>query len=173
MEVFPSWLASFPTLTSSSWGICDDQGQWDSTLVPGRNPYPSGEDLDRLTNLKIRGIYKPTGILPGQSKDVMVEYIERKTLSEGPFEIGSEEVVSPLVEIPSMIKLNAWQLGKLVRVFSGAESVVGGGCGDDERTNRANNELVVPAGDGIQDAGAEEGHGAIRKEEWRDIAFCC
>ena len=59
--------------------------------VHERNPYPSDEDLDPLADMKIRGIYKPTGIVPGQSKDVMVEYIERKTLSEGPFEIGSED----------------------------------------------------------------------------------
>ena len=139
-----------------------------------RNPYPSDEDLDPLADMKIRGIYKPTGIVPGQSKDVMVEYVERKAPSEGPFEIRFEEGVSPLVEIPSMIKLNAWQLGKLVRVFSGAESIVGGGCHeDDKRANCASDKSVVLASDRIQDGGVGEGHGAVRKESGGGIEFYC
>ena len=82
----------------------------------------------------------------------MVEDIERKTLSEGPFEIGLEEVVSPLVEIPSMIKLNAPQLRKVLRIFSGVESIVGGGCHEkNKRANRASDKLDILAGDGIQD----------------------
>ena len=123
--------------------------------------------------MEIRGIYKATGILPRQSKDIMVEYIERKTLSEGSFEIGLEEVVTPLVELPSMIKLNPSQLGKLVRIFSGAESIVGGSCRDEKRTNRPSDELVVLAGDGIQDGGVEEGHGTMRNDRERGLVSFC
>ena len=174
MATFPSWLASFSTLTSLSRGICDDQGQRGGPLVRERNEYPSDEDLDPLANLKIRGIYKPTGIVPRQSKDIVVKYVERKTLSEGPLEIGFEEVVSSLVEIPSMIKLNAPKLGKLVRIFSGDKSIVGGGCReDDKRAKRAGDELAVLAGNGIQDGGVEEGHGEMRKERGRGFIFCC
>ena len=139
-----------------------------------RNPYPSDEDLVPLAEFKIRGIYKPTGILPRQSEDIMVEYVERKTLSEGPFEIRFEEVVSPLVEIPSMIKLNAPQLGKLVRIFSGDERIVGGGCReDDKRGNCTSNELAALADDGIRDGEVEEGHGEMREERGRGFIFCC
>ena len=64
-----------------------------------------------------------------------------------------------MVETPGMIKLNAWQLGKLVRVVSGTESIVGGSRRDDKR---ASDELVDLAGDGIQDDGVRERHGAVR-----------
>ena len=146
MDRSPSWFGSFSALTSLSRGICDNRDQRDGLLL-ARNPYPSDEDLDPLGDMKICGIYKPASILPGQNKDIVVEDIERKTLSKGALETGLEEVVSPLVEIPSMIKLDASQLGKVVRIFFGAERVVGNGCRDDNGANRAGDESAVPAGE--------------------------
>ena len=94
----------------------------------------------------------------------MMEYIERKTLSKVPFIVGLEEIVSRSIEIPSVIKLNTPQLGKLVRPLFSAENIVGGGCReDDSRANRASDELAVLSGDGIRDGRVEEGHGAARK----------
>ena len=106
-EMFPSSLTSFSTPASLTRGTYDDQDQWDRLSLRGRNTYPSDEDPEPLADMKIHGIYNPTSILPRQNKDVMVEYIERKTLSEVPFEVGLEEIVSRLIEIPSVIKLNA------------------------------------------------------------------
>ena len=117
-------------------------------------------------------MYNSTSILPGQSNDIVVEYIERKAFSEGPFEIGLEEVVSPSIEIPSMIKLNAPQLGNPVRVFSGTESIVGGSCRDDKRTNPPSDELVVFAGDGIQDGRVEEIHWVVSRRKTKGIISC-
>ena len=155
---------SFAVSTSLIRGICNDQDRWGAVAGEG-NPYPSDEDHNPLGDMKIRGIYKPTSILPGQSNDIVVEDIERKAFSEGPFEIGLEEVVSPLVEIPSMIKLNAPQLGKVLRISLGAESKVGGGCCEDnKRAKYTSEEVDALAGDGIQDGGAGEGHGVVRKE---------
>jgi hypothetical protein len=45
----------------------------------------------------------------------MVEHIEREALSEVSLEVRLEEVVSPLEEIPSMVKLDAPQLGELTK----------------------------------------------------------
>ena len=164
--MFSPPFVSFATAASLVWGICDDQDQWDRLLLRRRNTYPSDEDHDSLADMKIRRIYDLTSIFPRQSNDVVVEYIERKTLSEVPFEVGLEEIVSRLIEVPSVIKLNAPQPGKLVRLFFRAEKIVGGGCReDDSRANRASDELVVLAGDGIQNGGAEEGHGVVRERK--------
>ena len=47
------------------------------------------------------------GIFPGQSDDIMVEYIEGEALAEVSLEIRVEEIEPPLEEIPSMVKLDA------------------------------------------------------------------
>ena len=140
----------------------------------GRKPYPSDEDHDSLADTKIHGIYNPASILPRQNDDIMVEYVERKTLSEVPFEVGLEKIVSRSIEIPSMIKLDTPQLWKLVRLFFRAENVVGGGCReDDSNANRASDELAILSGDEIQDGGVEGGHGAVRKERGKGIISRC
>ena len=48
-----------------------------------------------------------TSVLPGQGNDVMVEHVEGEAFPEVSLEVGLEEVVSPLEEIPSVAKLNA------------------------------------------------------------------
>ena len=94
----------------------------------------------------------------------MVEHIERETLAEVSLEIQLEEVVSPLKEIPSMVKLDAPQLGKVVLLISGAESIVENGCHKDSgRANSTSNKLVVLAGDEIQGGRVESGHEVARK----------
>ena len=169
---FPSSLVSLSTVTSLTRGSCGDQDQWDRLLLRGRNTYPSDEELDPLADMEIRGIRNPTSILSRQGNDVVVEYIERKTLSEVPFEVGLEEIISRLIKIPSVIKLNAPQLGKLVRLFFRAENIVGGGCReDDSRANHASDELVVLSGDGVQDCRAEERHGAMRRGGEEGLIF--
>ena len=106
-EMFPSSLMSFSTPASLVRGIYDDQDQWGRLSLRGGNAYPSDEDLEPLTDMKIRGIHNPPSVLPRQNNDFVVEYIERKALSEVPFEVGLDEIVSRSTEIPSVIKLNA------------------------------------------------------------------
>jgi hypothetical protein len=47
-----------------------------------------------------------TSIFPSQGDDIVVEHIERETLAVVSIEVRPEEVVSPLEEIPSMVKLD-------------------------------------------------------------------
>ena len=94
----------------------------------------------------------------------MVEHVERETLAEVSLEIQPEEVVSPLKEIPGMVKLNAPQLGKTAFLISGAESIVENGCHEDcGRANGTSDKLVVLAGDEIQGGRVESGHEVARK----------
>ena len=80
----------------------------------------------------------------------MVEYVERETLSKVSLEVGLEEVVSALEEIPSMVKLDALQLGKVVLPIFGAESIVENSCDEDgSRANSASDKLVVLASDEV------------------------
>jgi len=105
-----------------------------------------------------------TSILSSQSNDLVMEHVERKALSEISLEVRLEEVVSPLEEIPSMVKLDSPQLGEFVFLILGAESMVDSGCNEDgSRANGANDELVVLADDGIQDGRVESRHGWVRK----------
>ena len=76
--------------------------------------------------------------------------------------------MSPLEEIPSVIQLDATQLRKLVRLIFGAEGIVGSGCHEDgSRANGTGDELVVLAGDGIQNGRVESGHVMVGGEERR------
>ena len=80
----------------------------------------------------------------------MVEHIERETPAEVSLEIQLEEVVSPLKEIPSMVKLDALQLGKVVLPIFGVESIVeNSGHEDGSRANSASDKLVVLASDEV------------------------
>ena len=95
----------------------------------------------------------------------MVEHIERETLSVVSIEVRLEEVVASLEEIPSMVKLDAPQLRKVVFRIFGAESVVENGCyEDDGGANGTSDELAVPAGDEVRDSRVENGHEVGRKE---------
>ena len=111
------------------------------------------------------GVEKSTSILSGQDDNGMVEHIERETLSEVSLEVRLEEVVSPLEEIPSMEKLDALQLRKVVVLIFGAESIVENGYRKDG--SRAKGEPVVLSRDEIQDGRAESGHGVVGKQERR------
>ena len=95
------------------------------------NAHSSHEDLVTLTEIEV-GFGKKclASVCPGQSDDLVVEHVEREA-SQFSFEIGLEEVVPTLEEIPSVIQLNALQLWELVLLVLGAESVVGGCRGDD------------------------------------------
>ena len=107
-----------------------------------------------------------TSILPSQGNDIMVEHIERETHSEVSLEVRLEEVVSPLEEIPSMIKLDAAQLRKLVRLIFGAESIVGSSCHEDgSRASGTGDELIVLTDDRTQNSRVESGHEMARDGE--------
>ena len=97
-------------------------------------------------------------VFTSQGDDVMVEHAERETLSESLLEVPLEEVISAPEKIPSMVKLDAPQLGKVVRLILGAQSPVGNGCYKGESS--ASDELVVPASNEGQGGRVESGHGA-------------
>ena len=119
--------------------------------------------------MKVRvGEENLTSILPSQGNDIMVEYIERETLSEVSLEIRLEEVVPSLEEIPSVVKLDAAQLRKLVRLIFGAENIVDSGCHKNgSRAKGTGDELIVFVGDKIQNGKIESGHGVVRDGERR------
>lgn len=96
------------------------------------------------------------GVLPAQSDDLVVEYVERKALSQVPFEIRLKEVIPPPEEIPGMVQLDAPQLGEFVLLILGAESVVGSGCCEDCSCTNSYRKLVVL--DGVEDTSAEDSH---------------
>ena len=67
--------------------------------------------------------------------------------------------MSPPEEIPSMVKLDAPQLGEVLLLIFAAESIVDGGCRESSRhANGTGDEPVVLAADGIQDGRVENGH---------------
>ena len=140
----------------------ESSGSIESSVDPQeRYANSSHQNLVTLAEVEVWArVERFTGILPSQSNDVMMEYFEREALSEVSFEVRLEEIVSSLEEIPSVVKLDTPQLGKLVLLVLGAESIVDGGCREDcDRANGSNDELAVLADDGIQDGGVESGHG--------------
>ena len=67
--------------------------------------------------------------------------------------------MSTLEEVPSMIKLDAPQLGKFVTFILGAENIPENGCRKDGgRAKGTNGELVFISHDEIQDGRVESGH---------------
>jgi len=130
-----------------------------------RSSHPSHKDLVTLVEGKVLvRVESLTGILPNQGDDIMMKHIERETLSEVPLEVPLEEVVSPLEEIPSMVKLDAPQLSKLVVFIFEAESIVENCCRKDgSRPKGTSSKLVVLSCDEIQDSRVESGHGVVRK----------
>lgn len=48
-----------------------------------------------------------TSILPTQSDNFVVKYVERKALSQITFEVRLKEVVTLLKKVPGMVKLDA------------------------------------------------------------------
>jgi hypothetical protein len=128
-----------------------------------RNPDRSHKDLVTLGEVKMWvGEENLASILSSQGDDIMVEYIERETLSEVSPEIQLEEVVSPLEEIPSMVKLDAPQLREVVFLIFGAEGIVENGCREDySGANSTSDKLAVLAS---QDGRVESGHEMVREE---------
>ena len=64
--------------------------------------------------------------------------------------------MTPSEEIPSMVKLDARQLGEVTLLIFGTEGVVGSGCPeDDSHANCASDEVVALPGDGAQGCGVE------------------
>ena len=114
----------------------------------------SHKDLITLVEVKMLVREKnSTSILSGQGDDIMMEHIERETLSEGSLEAQLEEVVSALEEIPSKVELDARQLREIVFLIPGAERRVEGGCHEDD----TGSELVLLASDEIQEGRVESG----------------
>jgi hypothetical protein len=113
------------------------------------------------------GIENPTSIAPVQSDDSVMEYIERETFSEVLLETRMEKIVSPLEEIPSVVKLDAGQLGEPALVIFGAEMVIDDCRREDgARADSADDELIVLDNDGIQRV--ESGHEVVRRGRRRD-----
>jgi len=126
-----------------------------------RNAHSSHQNLVALTKVEVWGrVEHLASILPSQGNDIMMEHVEREALSEISLEIRLEEVVSPLEEIPSMVKLDSPQLGEFVLLILGAESIVDSGCHEDgSSADGSSDKLVVFAHDGIQNGRVESGHG--------------
>lgn len=94
----------------------------------------------------------------------MVEDVEREAPRVS-FDIRLEEVVPSLKELPSMVQLNAWKLGELVLFVFGDESIVDSACHKDRgQANRTSHELVVFAGNGMEDREIETRHGVGSEE---------
>ena len=73
-----------------------------------------------------------------------------------------EEVISPLEEVPSVVELDAPQLGELVLSLIGAEYIVDSGCREDyRRPNGTSGEFVV------QDGRAKSGRGVGGEDRTR------
>lgn len=115
------------------------------------------------------GIESSTGILSSQSNDVVMEHVERETLSEVSLEVRLEEVVTLSEEIPSVVKLDAPQSGKLVRLVFGAERIIGNyRHKDSSNADSTSDNLAVLAGNWIQDGriGGEHGMVMRRGSRW-------
>lgn len=98
-----------------------------------------------------------TTLLPVQSDDPVSEDIEGKALARVPIEVGMEEVVSAYEEIPGVVDLESAKFRKLVFVVAGTEEIIGRSrCKNCSDTDSASDELLVFAGDGM-----EEGTGVI------------
>jgi len=95
----------------------------------GRDAHSSHQDPVTLVDVQVLVRKKSfAGFFPNQSNDGMVEHIEREVLAEVSTEIRMEEVESPLEEIPSVVKLDAPQLGEVVLSIFGAKCIVGSCC---------------------------------------------
>jgi len=155
--------------TSLTRGDYDRQTQWSIQLPWKRNAHSSHKYPVTLVEVEVWvREERLTSILPNQSNDIMVEDVEREALSDVSLEVQLKEVVPPIEEIPSMVQLDAPQLGEFVMLILGSESVVDGGCRENgSRANGTSDELVVLAGDGIQDGGVEGGHGEGKETRTR------
>ena len=137
------------------------QDQSDILLLRERNSDRSHKDLITLVEGKaLVREENSTSILSGQGDDIVLEHIEREILSEVLLEVQPEEVVSVLEEIPSMVKLDASQLGKFVVLIFGAENIPENCCRKDGRgrAKGTSGELVFISCDKAQDGRAESGH---------------
>ena len=125
-----------------------------------RNPHRSHKDFVTLVEGKVLiGVESLTSIFSNQSDDIMVEDVERETLSVVSLEVRLEEVVSPLEEIPGMVKLDALQLGKVVVLIFGAKNIVENGCRNyGGCANGTSSELFVISCNEIEDGRDESGH---------------
>ena len=102
--------------------------------VPGGwgDTHSSHEKFVALIEIEVRVRVKSfPPLFPNQSNDVMVEHVEGKALSEVLLEIRVEEVVPPLEEIPSVVKLDSPQPGEALLFILGAERIVGSCCRED------------------------------------------
>jgi hypothetical protein len=115
---------------------------------PGEgNTHRAHENSVTLAYVEVEaGKEMSTGTLPGQNYDFMMEDVERKALSQVSFEVRLEEVVPPSEEIPSMVKLYTPQLGELVLLIFGTESVVGSSCHKDNGGCGCGGKLIVLTG---------------------------
>ena len=165
-STFTSSLSSDTAPESLTRGIYDNEDDWHVLLPHERNSH-SHKDLVTLVEVKVWArVEDSTSILPGQDDNLMVKDVKIEVLSEVSPKVRLDEVVSLAKEIPGMEELDASQLGKLVGLVFGAESVVDGCCHEDGGcANRTSDELVVLAGNGGQVGRAESGHGEVRKGE--------
>ena len=124
-----------------------------------RNAHSSHKNLVTVVDAEV-GVRKEdlTGILPSQSDDFVVEYVERKAFPQISVKVQPKEVMPPLKKIPGVVQLDAPQLGKFVPLVLGTEDIIHGRCCDSRRANCDNNELVVLVGDGTEDGSAESSH---------------
>ena len=76
--------------------------------------------------------------------------------------------MSPLEKVPSVVKLDAPQLGEVALLIFRAKSVVDSGRREDGScANSTSDEPVVFAGGETQDGRVESGHEAVGKREKR------
>ena len=80
----------------------------------------------------------------------MVKNIEREILSGVPIKVRPEEVVSPLEETPSMVKLDTRQLRKAMLLIFRVENIVESDCCENgSGADGTSDELVALASDEV------------------------
>jgi hypothetical protein len=91
-------------------------GRLGCCMTVDRNAYSSHENLVTIIDAEVwmRKKYM-TSILPSQSDDFVVEYVERKALSHVSFVVGLKEVVPTPEEVPSMICTTGYPAARGIR----------------------------------------------------------
>ena len=112
-----------------------------------RNTYGSQENPVTPAEMKVCvRVENLTSVVPVQSNDSVVEHVEREVFLKA----RMEEIVSPSEEIPSVVKLNAAQLGEPALIILEAEAIIDNGCRKDNTcADSAEDKLTVFEDDGV------------------------
>ena len=136
-----------------------------------KRAYSTHEDFVTLINAQV-GVTEEylTSIISAQGDDLVGENLEIEALARVLFVSRPEKVVALSKEVPSMVGLDARQLGEFVLLgLAGvAERIKDDGrCEDGSDAKDAGDELVVLTGDGMKEGRIESRHEVERVGERR------